>query len=65
MSKTDSYTCAYPGCDASPRDGRALVRVSAKGPGLKFVGMCLDHVTIRLRTTDEARLVRLLEESRL
>lgn len=38
--------CVWPGCSRGPFDehGSALYRISPKGPGQKFVGLCGEHV---------------------
>lgn len=36
-------TCDYPGCERGIATGHALYRVSPKGPGKPFVGMCREH----------------------
>jgi hypothetical protein len=36
--------CDYEGCEKGPlTTGHALYRVSPKGPGQKFVGLCEEH----------------------
>jgi hypothetical protein len=40
-----TWTCAVPGCDRGPQDerGSGLYRISPKGKGEKFVGLCDPH----------------------
>jgi hypothetical protein len=37
-------TCAKDGCERGPANGDALHRISPKGPGQKFVGLCTEHM---------------------
>jgi hypothetical protein len=36
-------TCSYPGCERHPSKGDTILRISATGPGRKFVGRCAEH----------------------
>lgn len=36
--------CVYEGCEADIKKGNTLYRVSPKGKGMAFEGMCLVHM---------------------
>jgi len=38
-----NFGCSYPGCDRHPSKGDTILRISATGPGQKFVGRCAEH----------------------
>jgi hypothetical protein len=38
-----SYVCDHEGCDRGISTGHALHRVSPKGPGQQFAGLCAEH----------------------
>lgn len=41
-----SRQCVWPGCSRGPFDerGSALIRISPKGAGQRFVGLCGEHI---------------------
>lgn len=38
-----SFGCSFPGCDRHPSKGDTILRISAKGKGMPFVGRCAEH----------------------
>lgn len=37
------FTCSFPGCERHPSKGDTILRISAKGKGMPFVGRCSEH----------------------
>ncbi len=35
--------CSYPGCQRHPSKGDDILRISAKGKGMPFIGRCREH----------------------
>lgn len=62
------FGCSFPGCDRHPRNGDTILRISAKGKGMVFVGRCEEHYgdesgpELARGAEDAARVWRSVEE---